>query len=83
MTTIPIDLNQVVEIVSVLFGIASPFAIVKKFKTKLNEFRDAVDDVDDAVNDPKIDEAQFTKIWNDFKLLTGHSVQTPQGIVKN
>lgn len=59
----------VIAVPSILSYIGAHVVQFKKYTTKLDQFRDAVDDIDDAVTNPTVTEAQFQKDWADFKAL--------------
>lgn len=69
MTGIVLDSGMITIIFGAITAIVSGTVTWAKFKGKMQQFTNAVDDVNKAVQDPAVTEAQFTTIWNDFKVL--------------
>ena len=59
-------LGLVVSVITAFLGFRWGIA-----KTKLSQFRKLVVSVDDALQDNKVTEEEFRRIFNNFKILTG------------
>ncbi len=59
--TVQMIVTAMVTAAALLLGVKWQLA-----KNKLNKVRKLLDDVDDAVRDDNITEAEFRKIWTDF-----------------
>ncbi len=58
-------------VLMVIIGAGGSYYVI--FKKKMDAFRKLVDDVDDALADDTISEAEFVKIYNDAKALLGYA----------
>jgi len=64
-----IDDTTLTIIFSAITAIISGTAVWSKFKSKLSAFRQFIDDMDNAVQDNTVTDAEFQKLWSDGKAL--------------
>lgn len=67
--TFQIDDTTLTIIISAVTAIISGTAVWSKFKSKMDAFRQFIDDADNAIQDNTVTEDEFRKIWNDGKAL--------------
>ncbi len=63
-------ISSILSLLPLVITSASTYSVCYiLFKRKLKEVREAIDALDDALQDDKISEEEFRKIWSKFKAI--------------
>jgi uncharacterized membrane protein len=63
-------ISSILSLLPLVITSASTYSVCYiLFKRKLKEVREAIDVLDDALQDDKISEEEFREIWNKFKAI--------------
>jgi|GEM_PF-1204403 hypothetical protein len=63
-------ISSILSLLPIVITSASTYSVCYiLFKRKLKEVREAIDALDDALQDDKISEEEFKEIWSKFKAI--------------